>query len=481
MERQKSRQKRKITPFNILALTPGDAVFFVPPRTTHPRYGQRATVVRAARQDVQSPSVRLQFSDGKQQTVKADQVRRVAPPAVDPAYLQEARRLPSWSRLVAQVREAQQQEPDSPQAAAHAQAAEQRARQMAGMLRAIIPAEVQPQAPQLLLNAARVEAEQQQQRQAQRSGRGPVRHQLPAPVTTLVDSAQLDQEARALINLIAKSIHRRYFLSDKQIEQRRSDEDREKARIHGVLRQIISLGQQEVGAADIKDHSSGKGSELHGQLQDHLTAAYQKGLEVCQMLSAGRVEAAQVLAAQVQGHRAAYLVANAELEKHRRKHHTGRYFHGDILSVRVEHVLTGENGEFLGYEGMTQYYARVVFIWDEDGVTLTVANAAELEAVTGVHIGAAGWAALCRWVQDMSERAGGRKQGRRQDDDDHLIYRDDRGYLVARKGTPQELVLALDCIRRALVVGMAGQGIWGSELPEGAPGEGRHLVVFTKS
>lgn len=285
-----------------------------------------------------------------------------------------------------------------------------------------------------------------------------------------------------MINLIARSIHRRYFLSDRQIESRLTEQEREQAKIHGVLRQIIGLGQREVGSADVKDHRAGKGNELHGLLQDSLTAAYQKALEACQQLHAGNVQNAVTLASQVQEHRATYLVADAELERHRRKLHTGRYFHGDILSVRVEHVEHDDEGNFQAYLGMTQYYARVVFIYAEDGITLTVANAAELEALTGVRVGAQGWASLCRWVEDMSERAGGRKQGRQQDNDGHLIYRDQDGSLVLREVLREDvgLISALDCIRRTLLRGMGQQGIWRSELPEGAPEEGEHLAFKGK-
>ena len=494
-ERRKGQKKRRVTPFDVLALTPGDTVFFVPKDTTNDRYGQRAKVIRPARKDVQNPTVRLEFSDGIQRSVQARLVRRDAPKAVEPAYLQEARKLPSWQRLLKRIQDVLQAlpvtEPDfeaTPEQARRQRArqmaealksavpheAQQRASQLAGMIKVSIPPDARRDAPQVLLEAACLEAVALELGQAQRGGRGPVKHVAPAPASTVTDPTRLDQEQRAMINLIARSIHRRYFLSDRQIEARLTEQEREQAKIHGVLRQIIGLGQREVGSADVKDHRAGKGNELHGLLQDSLTAAYQKALEACQQLHAGNVQSAMTLATQVQEHRLAYLVADSELERHRRKQHTGRYFHGDILSVRVEHIEYDDEGNFQAYLGMTQYYARVVFIYAEDGITLTVANAAELEALTGVRVGAQGWASLCRWVEDMSERAGGRKQGRRQDNDGHLIYRDDRGSLILRDGLDTGLVQALDCVRRALLVGMQRQGVLQSELPEGAPDEGFH-------
>lgn len=517
VQRQQGRKKTRHTPWDALHLASGDSVFFVPRDTTNDHYGHRATVVRPARSDVQNPTVRLRFQDGTERTVQARLVRRDAPPTVEPAYLQEARKLPSWKRLVTQLQgvlgtlnlKQRSDEGDREYAWRRAEElkakippeAEQRARQMAGMLKASIPEKERPVAAQVLLDAARLDAQAQDARQAQRGGRGPVRHEKPREAISTIDPARLDQEQRAMINLIAKSIHRRYFLSDRQIERgqltlddqattlRRYDDPssavreelrpinpNERREIQTHLRRIIGLGQDETGSTDTPNKRGSKGNEVQGVLHDNLTAAYQKALEACQWLTAGRTDLAQTLAAQVQQHRLTAQAANAELERHRVKHHTGRYFHGDILSVRQEHIETDENGEFLAYEGMTQYYARVVFIYHADGHTLIVANATELESLTGMQVGPPGWASLCRWVQDMSDRAGGRKQGRRQDDDETLIYRDNEGILRQRDGLDQypDLITALDCIRRALHLGMHTQGIHQTELPEHAPDEGFH-------
>ncbi len=139
-----------------------------------------------------------------------------------------------------------------------------------------------------------------------------------------------------------------------------------------------------------------------------------------------------------------YVQANTELDRARRKHHTGRYFHGDVLSVREEH----EDG------GMTQYYARLTIVFDKDGHSLVVANAAELESLTGTRAGLQAWTSLCRWIEDHSDRAGGRKQGRRQDDDEHLIYRESDDRLKLRDGLTAypNLLRAFECIRRALLL-----------------------------
>ncbi|GAA5515072.1 hypothetical protein Dcar01_03836 [Deinococcus carri] len=459
-ERRAGQKKRKVTPFDLLALTPGDQVFYRPPTFDRPRSGSRAVVVRGPRQDVQSPSVRIRFPDGVEQTVPATQVGRAPHSGETPGYLLDARSRPSWPRLVALLREAAQLEADqAPGGPALRQEAEQRVRQLAGI---VAPRGSEKAAKvdiaRVLLEAATVEAAAAAARQAGRGGRGPVRHpHLPDPIQD-VDVLRLNQEQRAMINNIAKCIHRRYFLSDA--------ESRERVKIPGVLRQIVREAQREVGGTDAPAPTTGKGSELQGTLHDSLISAYQLSLEACQRLAAGDVQGAVTLAQKVQGHRAAYLQANAELERHRVKHHTGRYFHGDVLSVREEH----EDG------GMTQYYARLTIVYAEDGHSLTVANARELEALTATRVGAPGWASLCRWIEDQSERAGGRKQGRRQADDEHLIYQEHDDYLKLRPTLEKypDLLRAFEAIRRALLLSERDKDIVRSEIPNKHPSPGWH-------
>lgn len=490
----------------LLSLSQGDMVFFVPPKTTHYRYGQKAKVLRGPRKDVRSPSVRVEFADGVAATLPARYMRRTPAKPIDPPFLVEARALPSWKRLVRQL--ASLQDAAAGAAKEIGQAAEQRARQLAAMVGRAATKEDRTQLVRILLEAAAAEAKSVEGKQAQRGGRGPVRHEAPAPATTTVDIDRLDQAQRAMLNLIAKSIHRRYFLSDRQIEKgqfaaegqvtvlRQFDDPHlavreevqivrpeDQTEVQRSLRRIIGLGQQEAGSTEAKNKRGGKGSPIEGLLHDHLTAAYQKALEVCQHLSAGRADLAQMLAAQVQEHRLVVQAADAELDRHRVKHHTGRFFHGDILSVRQEHIETDEQGEFVAYAGMTQYYARVVFVYDEDGHTLIVANAPELEGLTALQVGPQGWASLCRWVQDMSERAGGRKQGRRQDDDEHLIYQEHDGYLKLRPSTAlyPDLIKALACIRAALMAEPLQKDVPRSDITAEHPQEGFHAPKQRKS
>lgn len=466
---QTGRRPRKVTPLSLAALKPGDQVYYRPPSATRPYAGQRAQVVRGPRADVQAPSVRLKFQDGTEKTVPVRQVGRGGQPEAFP-FLVDARSRPSWKRLVAQLAEARTLEMIEAPGSAHLrQAAEQRARQLAGM---VVPkgseASTKVDVARVLLETAQVEATAAAAREAGRSGRGRVQPlHLPVP-THEAEVGRLNQEQRAMINNVAKCIHRRYFLSDKELRDL-SDRERDDAKIHGVLRQIIRVGEQEHGPLAVKSPRGGKGNALHGLLEDSLTQAYPLALEACQMLVAGRDDLALTLALQVQEKRLNYLAARRELDRARVKHFTGRYFHGDVLSVRQEDA----NG------GMTQYYARVTILYGEDGHSLVVANAAELESLTGTRVGAQGWASLCRWALDHSERAGGRRQGRRQDDDEHLIYRDHDDHLELREAVAQypDLLRALECIRRALVCGEEHKDVLRSEIPPNHPVPGYHAPL----
>lgn len=466
----KGYKKKRILPGELLTITAGETLFFVPRKATTPHFGERALVLRGPRAGVATPTARVRFPDGTERSVQVQHLRR-ALPAADPTYLTDARARPAWKRLVhvcllqlqtpAPETEREQAEYD----AGH-QDAEQRARQLSGMVApAGLPRDARTDAARVLLEAAYSEARAQLRAQPGRGGRGqPRQERLPAP-TREISVATLDQERRALINNVAKCIHRRYFISDADYHAMSSEQQQERLQRRTAL-QIIGLAQTEVGAAEVDPGDSRKGSALHGASHDHLLAAYQKALEVCRLLHDGKVELATALADQVQDHRAAHLAAEGELERARRKHHTGRFFHGDILSVR----------ELLGDGTMIQYYTRLTIIYGADGHSVLVANAAELESSTGLKVGPGGWAALSRWIEDQSERMDGRKQGRRQDDDEHLIYRDDGESLVLRGGLSPELVAALDCIARSL----NRHDVQRDEIPHGHPRLGVHRTESTR-
>jgi hypothetical protein len=416
-------------PASLLTLSAGQSVWYLPARMDRPHAGERATVARAPRLDVQTPTVRLTFAGGDALTVSIKHVSAYQPRPDAAPLVDEARRLPSWRRLVTQL-----QDP-----ASHA-AAEQRARQLAGMVTPRTGSAAKIDVARMILEAAQADAAAAQARTPGRAGRRqPAPTHLPIPTDDL-STFRLDQEGRAMVNNIAKCIHRRYFLSDAELRDL-TEAEREQEQIHGTLRTFIRRAQGEAGLLPIKD-TGGKGSALHGQLHDSLTHAYPLALEACQMLLAGKDDHALTLAMRVREHLLTHVAANSELDRARRKHHTGRYFHGDVLSVRELH----EDGR------MTQYYARLTILYAEDGHSLVVANAAELEALTGTRAGVQAWNSLCRWIEDLSDRAGGRKQGRRQDDDEHLIYRDDDGHLRLRAALNRypNLLRAFECLRRSL-------------------------------
>ncbi|KQR40771.1 hypothetical protein [Deinococcus sp. Leaf326] len=466
----------------LMALAQGAEVFYRPPRATHPRFGQRAQVVRTPRADVKSPSVRLKFADGELLSVPLLHVAAAPPPRADPPALVEARSRPTWGRWVQQLRtlraheaalEDERAQPGATvshlqlvekEAARLRQDADQRGRQLAASVAPIGATRPEKDALfQVLLGAATAEAAAANL--AGRDGRGPVQAPvLAAPVRDLTP-ADVERGSRAMLNNVAKCVHRRYFLSDSDVLELTAAE-REEAQIHRTLSRVIGLALADEGGTDAPLSDSRKGNELQGQLHDSLVNAYPLSLEVCQLLAAGKVAQATALADEVQGLRATYVAVNAELERARPKHGTGRYFHGDVLSVR----------EPLEGGGMVQYYARLIILYGPDGHSVLVANAAEIESLTGTRAGPQAWGSLCRWIEDMSDRAGGRKQGRRQDDDEFLIYRESEGRLKLRAELAKypNLVLALEAVRRALMLPHRLKDISESEIPEGHPGPGEH-------
>lgn len=445
----------------LLAVTAGQSVWYLPTRMDRPHAGERATVTRAPRVDVQAPTVRLTFASGDALTVPLKYVS-VYQTSTDASLLvDEARRLPSWKRLIHLSQYPQFQEE-----------VEQRARQLAGMVTPRTGSTTKIDVARMILEAAQAEAAAARTRMPGRAGRGqPAPTHLPIPTDTLA-TLQLDQEGRAMVNNIARCIHRRYFLSDAELRDL-TEQEREQERVTGLMSVFIRAAQGDAGLVPVKDSSKGKGSALHGQLHDSLAEAYPLALEACQMLVAGKGQHALTLALEVRERLLAHVAANTELDRARRKHHTGRYFHGDVLSVREEH----EDG------GMTQYYARLTIVYAEDGHSVIVANAAELESMTGTRAGVQAWTSLCRWIEDHSDRADGRKQGRRQDDDKHLIYRDDRDTLVLRESVSRypNLLRAFECLRRALLMPERDKDVLRSEIPENHPAPGHHHPPQTRA
>ncbi|MVN86893.1 hypothetical protein GO986_08960 [Deinococcus sp. HMF7620] len=489
-ERRQGQKKRVVYSAALLALKPGDRVYYMPKRMDVPHAGEQVTVARGPRRDVRNATVRLRFPTDEQRTVPLSQVSLTAPSDDVAPFVQEARRMPGWKRLLEVVGLAQAahaaaaaevlkdgEETDVPELGPFLQQAEERARQMAGTVAA--RAQRKALAKDLAVALLRAAQEDATAAAAKRGGRGgkgavPAPSHLPVP-TEEAARAQMTQEHRAMINRIALSIHRRWFLSDAELLAV-SEEEREERRIQGTLRQIIALGERETGSPHTQSaEGPRKGNALHGDRYDHLLRATQLGSELATAVLAGHTDQALTLALMVREHRLQYLVATKAMNRTRIKHGSGRYFHGDVLSVREEHAVHDADGVFIRYDGMTQYYVRLIVLYGPDGHTLEVANHEELEAVTGTAAGLRAWGSLCRWMVDLSERADGRQPGRRQDDDEALIYRDHDGHLEARaslKGYP-DLLLAFEVLRRALEVELPAQDITSPELGE-APLPGFH-------
>jgi hypothetical protein len=356
-------------------LDPGDPDAEPPrPRVEHPRFGQAVTVVRAPRQDVQSPSVRVAFVDGTELTVRPSALQRFE---TDP-----------FTRMP--------------------------------------PAPDVPGLPG-------------------RSGQALVYPETPPEPSTPQALHRITQEARAEINRLAQAIHRRHFVAAPRAE-----------RFSGYA----------------ATPSQPRADASAGEISEQFLGSYSDALEACRMLSAGRWEEAGHYAQQALVRQARYRNASKTLEQTRTRLSTGRFFHGELLSIRHHHPCDDPRM----HAAFEQWYVRLVLIWAEDGVTLTVANAQQLEGESGIIVGPDGWSDLVRWISDLTEIEDGKRRGRRLDDDRDLIYlwRDDREEFELRRrlhATYPGLPRAFECLRRSMHALLA---LDRGELPEDRPDIGYH-------
>lgn len=469
----RARRERRLSP-----MQPGAQFQYAPRDAACPHAGETVTVVRAPRLDVQNPTVRIRYPDGTEESVPPQRLRKLTgpvfrdtPPAgEDPQVVQDARARPGWKRLLGLIDQLEDADRTGQPREPLDEAIRHRTQQMAGTLsprgtdadeRAATAAQLRTYAE---LDAIR--------RRAQQPGRGgrptPSADVLPAPTQ---DTPQwLDQQTRRMINAVAKSIHLRYFISDR-------DRQRTVNVPKHVRRAIREAGRSEDRSIEQPAAKAPRASELHREAADEYRAMVADALDICQLLAVGKEREARVLIDRQQAHRIKYALAQRQIEALRPALHTGRFFHGDILSVRDEHAEFDEEGAFIRYHGMTQYYTRLTVIYAEDGYSVTVANAHELESRTATRAGDQAWRDLTRWIEDTSERREGKRQGRRQDDDDTLIYRDNEGTLRLRESIQDRyprLVDALEVIRRSLEP--AASDVLPSEIPgdEQHPERGYH-------
>lgn len=452
LKAMQARKARRLTP-----MQPGEAFLYQPSKAGVPHAGETVTVVRAPRLDVQNASVRVRFEDGTEATVPPQRLKRLPPgekytvplpppPDQDPPLVQDARARPAWKRLLGLIQQLEDAERTGQPREPLEEAVRHRAAQLAGM---ISPRGTPADERSLLATQLRVyaglDAARSRAAKPGRNGR-PLPPERPLPAPTQDAPEWLDQQQRKMLNAIARSIHLRYFISDRDTHRT--------VRVPAHVRRAIrEAGRSEDRSIEQPQAKPPRASEVHRAAADGYREMVGAALEVCQLLAAGKDREARALLDRQQAHRVTYALAQRQAEALRPAHHTGRYFHGDILSVRDEHAEYDEEGTFVRYHGMTQYYTRLTVIYDADGYSVTVANAHELESRTATHAGEAAWRDLCRWIEDTSDRREGKRQGRRQDDDAHLVYRDNDGHLRLRESIQQlypRLPAALEVIRRAL-------------------------------
>ncbi|MGY2892497.1 hypothetical protein [Deinococcus sp. UYEF24] len=445
------------------------------------------TVVRGPNLKAEHPSIRVKFADDVERSVPPGHLWLIGetPEALpqEPVPLTDARRRPSWARLVQLIvvalDEHETAEADRPEVfvkgsirealpGPELREAEQRARQLTGM---VLPknAPEWEETAALLFEAAIEEAKISREKRPGRAGHVPLPPERYERPSTRPNTERLDQEARALINTIATCITRRYFLSD---AEQRPQLDQRKRQQAAAIRVLIRGSEEEVGGG-YEERRQPRGHPVQQFARESYLGAYREFVAAGMALLDGKPEDALLYAAEGKRHRENYLVANSLLEKDQPEIMTGRWTHGEYLSVR----------EYDEKGGFKQWYVRVVFVYAEDAITLTVANPLQLENLGGVEVGDNGWRDLCRWVLDNSPE-GGKQQGRPQGDDRTMVYRDrgDGDPLEAasyklRDGLTTRypgLVRALDCIRRAMVQSLPELNPEEGELPEGKPEAGYH-------
>lgn len=287
----------------------------------------------------------------------------------------------------------------------------------------------------------------------------------------------LQQDERVLANAIARSIHNRYIIASARPGRQG------RPHVDGRIRRAIrDAGRAEGLSTEQPAPRHPRASELHLTSADAYRDAVTTAFELADLLMLGKTDAAYALQEAHRAHRVQYQQSVAALNALKPQLHTGPWTQGDILSVRHEHLTYNDDGEVIAYAGMTQYYTRVTIVYGADGHAPTIANTAEIEARAGVTPDPAAWTDLDRWIMDMSDRQGGKGQGRRQDDDEHLIYRRHEGRLILRPTIQQQypyLVDALDAIRRALPAPLSD--VLDDEIPGGYPSRGFHPPKPTES
>lgn len=359
---------------------------------------------------------------------------------------------------------------------------EHRARLLAGQ---VAPKDYTPEdrraLASVLFEAARSDAHARQERQggneAQqlRLARHTARlaqHTRPAeaapdvPPTFRPRAVDITQTQRVEINLVAAAIHRRYLVPGHLLGAA--------SPAFQVARKIITMALRDVGGSDapVGEAAQPKPHPVAQSLRENARQAYGDALQACEYLLLGDVDQARAYAERARAHRAHYLLASRELEKTTKRIATGRFFGGEIWSVRQYVQAEGEDrGKDRPF---WQRYFRLVVLYAEDGCSLTIANGQALEGITGVDVGEDGWADLARWIEDNTDRQDGKRRGRRVDDTAHLVYRqrsEDDERLELRKSVRDQypgLVRALECLRRAMYT----PDVLVEEIPEGRPAPG---------
>ena len=265
-----------------------------------------------------------------------------------------------------------------------------------------------------------------QDRLAKKAGNALEAKPLPRPVRlNPVDWLRINTDERKLINLIAQSI---------------------------IRGSVVDLDEP---PEDQPLPRQPKGDSLEQAMRTAGRRAYSYAKVAAQELLNGNVELATQYASAAQLEDLRYADARRHLSTEPARLHTGRYHRGVIFKIGVPRAVTEEGPDNVPVQRLVfdPFYFPLVILWGADGVSLTVANATEIEARSGIDVGETGWSDLIAWLHHQDRRLGGTGRGRPIKDLKHLIYREHHGALetreVIRDGFPGA-IRAFEALRRTL-------------------------------
>ena len=264
-----------------------------------------------------------------------------------------------------------------------------------------------------------------QDRLAKKAGNALEAKPLPRPARlNPVDWLRMNTEERKLINLIAASI---------------------------IRGSVVDLDEP----LEPMPARQPKGDSLEQAMRTAGRRAYSYAKVAAQELLNGNIDLATQYASAAQIEDLRYADARRHLSTEPARLHTGRYHRGVVFKIGVPRAVTEEGPDNVPIQRLVfdPFYFPLVILWGSDGVSLTVANATEIEARSGIDVGETGWSDLIAWLHHQDRRLGGTGRGRPVKDMKQLIYRENQGALKTREVIRDQFpgaIRAFEALRRTL-------------------------------